>query len=117
MSQNPVTQTIRIALATMFLFWLLLLSRDGHSEEFALPYGGSPYKNMADLDAGEILHLPTGLRVSREQMLDSVSASRVVYIGETRDNIEAHKVQFHVIQFLAKKYPVVIGFKMFCHSG
>lgn len=38
MSQNPVTQTIRIVLATLFLFWLLLLYRDGHSEEFAVPY-------------------------------------------------------------------------------
>ena len=61
MSQNPVTQIIRIVLATFFLFWLLLFYRDGYSEEFAVPYGGSPYKNLADLDAGQILHLPTGL--------------------------------------------------------
>jgi hypothetical protein len=66
MSQNPVTQSIHIFLATLFLFWLLLLSRDGHSEVFALPYGGSPYKNLADLDAGQILHLPNGLVLSRE---------------------------------------------------
>ena len=65
MSQNPVKQTIRIVLATLFLFGLLLLSRDAHSEEFAVPYGGSPYRNLADLDAGQILHLPTGLEVSR----------------------------------------------------
>jgi uncharacterized iron-regulated protein len=93
----------------LFLFWLLLLSRDGHSEVFALPYGGSPYKNLADLYAGQILHLPTGLMLSREQMVDSISASRVIYIGETHDNIEAHKVQLQVIRFLAKKYPVTIA--------
>ena len=61
MSPNPVTQTIRIVLATLFLFWLLLLSREGHSEEFAVPNSGSPYKNLADLDVGQILHIPTGL--------------------------------------------------------
>ncbi len=107
MSQNPVTHTIRIA--PLFLFWLLLLSHEGHSEEFAVP----PYKNLADLDAGQILHLPTGLLVSREQMLDSISASRVIYIGETHDNIEAHKVQLQIIQLPAEKYPVVIGLEMF----
>ena len=117
MSQNPVTQIIRIVLATFFLFWLLLFYRDGYSEEFAVPYGGSPYKNLADLDAGQILHLPTGLGVNRKQMLDSISASRVIYIGETHDNIEAHKVQLQVIQFLAKKYQVAIGLEMFRRSG
>ena len=117
MSQNPVKQTIRIVLATLFLFGLLLLSRDVHSEEFAVPYGGSPYRNLADLDAGQILHLPTGLEVSREQMMDSISASRVIYIGETHDNIEAHKVQLQVIQFLDKKYPIAIGLEMFRRSG
>ncbi len=115
MSQNPVTQTIRIV--PLFLFWLLLLSHEGHSEEFAVPNSGSPYKNLADLDAGQILHLPTGLLVSREQMMDSISASRVIYIGETHDNIEAHKVQLQIIQLLAEKYPLAIGLEMFRHSA
>ena len=69
------------------------------------------------MDAGQILHLPTGLGVNRNQMLDSISASRVIYIGETHDNIEAHKVQLQVIQFLDKKYPVAIGLEMFRRSG
>ncbi len=115
MSQNPVTQTIRIV--PLFLFWLLLLSHEGHSEEFAVPNSGSPYKNLADLDAGQILHLPTGLLVSREQMMDSISASRVIYIGETHDNIEAHKVQLQIIQLLAEKYPLAIGLEMFRRSA
>jgi uncharacterized iron-regulated protein len=42
-------------------------------------------------------------------MVDSISASRIIYIGETQDNIEAHKVQLQVIRFLAKKYPVSIA--------
>ncbi len=117
MSLNPVTQTIRIALTTLFLFCLLLLSREGCSEEFAVPHAGSPYKNLADLDVGQILHLPTGLVVSREQMMDSISASRVIYIGETHDNIEAHKVQLQIIQLLAEKYPVAIGLEMFRRSA
>ena len=71
MNPNPVNQTIRIV--PLFLFWLLLLTHLGYFEEFSLPYGGSPYKNLTDLDAGQILDLPTELEVSREQMLDSIS--------------------------------------------
>lgn len=117
MNPNPVTQTIRIVLATLFLFWLLVLTRNGYSEEFAVPNSGSPYKSLSGLDAGQILHIPTGLVVSREQMMDTISASRVIYIGETHDNIEAHKVQLHIIQYLAKKYPVAIGLEMFRRSA
>ncbi|PIP72239.1 MAG: hypothetical protein COW89_07515 [Nitrospinae bacterium CG22_combo_CG10-13_8_21_14_all_47_10] len=117
MNPNPVTQAIRLVLATLFLFWLLLLSRNAQSEEFAVPYSGSPYRNLADLDAGQILHLPTGLLVRREQMMESISASRVIYIGETHDNIEAHKIQLQVIQFLAEKYPIAIGLEMFRRSA
>lgn len=117
MNPNPVTQAIRLVLGTLFLFWLLLLSRNAQSEEFAVPYSGSPYRNLADLDAGQILHLPTGLLVRREQMMESISASRVIYIGETHDNIEAHKIQLQVIQFLAEKYPIAIGLEMFRRSA
>ena len=117
MSQNPVTQTLYVVPATLFLFLLLLLSRDGHSMEFAVPNSGSPYISLENLDAGQILHLPTGLVVSREQLMDSISASRVIYIGETHDNIEAHKVQLQIIQLLAKKYPMAIGLEMFRRSA
>lgn len=117
MSPNPVTQTIRIILATLFLFWFLLLSSKGHSEEFAVPNSGSPYKSLTKLEAGQIIHIPTGLLVSKEQMMDSISASRVIYVGETHDNIEAHKVQLQIIQHLADKYPVAIGLEMFRRSA
>lgn len=117
MTPNPVTQTIRILLGTLFLFWLLIFPREGYSEEFSVPNSGSPYRNLNDLEAGQILHIPTGTSVSKSQVMDSISASRVIYVGETHDNIEAHKVQLEVIQFLAKSYPVTIGLEMFRHSA
>ena len=104
MSQNPVTQTTRTFLTSFFLFYLLILSRNGHSEEFAVPNSGSPYKNLADLETGQILHLPTGLVVSLKQMMDSIESSQVIYIGETHDNIEAHRVQLEIIKLLTEKY-------------
>ena len=117
MNPNPVTQTIRIILATLFLIWLLVFSREGHSEEFAVPNHGSPYLDLGSLDVGQILHLPTGMVVSLKQMMDSISASRVIYIGETHDNIEAHKVQLQIIQLLSEKYQVAIGLEMFRRSA
>ena len=117
MNPNLVTQTIRIILAALFLFWLLVFSREGNSEEFAVPNHGSPYLDLGNLDVDQILHLPTGMGVSLKQMMDSISASRVIYIGETHDNIEAHKVQLQIIQLLSKKYQVAIGLEMFRHSA
>ena len=117
MTPNPLTQTIRIILATLFLCWLLVFARESSSEEFAVPNLGSPYRDLGDLEVNQILHIPTGTVVSLNQMMDSISASRVIYVGETHDNIEAHKVQLQVIQQLAEKYPVAIGLEMFRRSA
>ena len=93
MSPNPITKTLRTLLITLLLLWVLLITREGQTEEFAVPNLGSPYLNLGKLQTGEILHLPTGLTVNFEQMMNAVAASRVIYVGETHDNIEAHKVQ------------------------
>ena len=112
-----VTQAIRILLSLLFLFWLLLFVKEGQTEEFAVPNSGSPYLNLGDLQTGQILHLPTGLTVTFDQMLDSISTSHVIYIGETHDNIEAHKVQLEIIKKLSEQYPVTIGLEMFRRSA
>ena len=100
-----------------FLFWLLLFAKKGQTEEFAVPNSGSPYLSLGDLQTGQILHLPTGLTVNFSQMMDSVATSRVIYIGETHDNIEAHKVQLQIIKRLSEQFPVAIGLEMFRRSA
>ena len=89
------------------------------AEEYAVPNLGSPYKSLKELKEGEILHLPTGLKVSVEQMIDTVSGSRVIYVGETHDNIEAHRVQLEIIRRLQEKYPgqISVGMEMFRRSA
>ena len=114
---NSITQTIRMFFALSFLFWLLLFAKKGQTEEFAVPNSGSPYLNLGDLQTGQILHLPTGLTVNFSQMMDSVATSRVIYIGETHDNIEAHKVQLQIIKRLSERFPVAIGLEMFRRSA
>ena len=115
MIPNPTSQMTRII--SLFLFCLLLLAPDGHTEEFGVPNSGSPYQDLGDLQTGDILHLPTGLTVNFDQMMDSVATSRVIYIGETHDNIEAHKVQLQIIKRLTEHFPVAIGMEMFRRSA
>ena len=117
MNSNLVIQKIRMVLSILFFFWLLLFVEEGQAEEFSVPNSGSPYLNLGDLQTGQILHLPTGLTVTFDQMLDSISASHVIYIGETHDNIEAHKVQLEIIKKLSTQYPVTIGLEMFRRSA
>ncbi|HCG72585.1 MAG TPA: hypothetical protein DE038_04675 [Nitrospina sp.] len=117
MSLNSVTKTMRTLLITLFLLWLLLITREGQTEEFAVPNSGSPYVNLGNLQTGEILHLPTGLTINFEQMMNAVAASRVIYVGETHDNIEAHKVQLRIIKKLSERYSVAIGLEMFRRSA
>jgi uncharacterized iron-regulated protein len=89
------------------------------AEEYAVPNLGSPYKSLSELKEGEILHLPTGLTVSVEQMIDTVSGSRVIYVGETHDNLEAHRIQLEIIRRLQEKYPgqITVGMEMFRRSA
>ena len=114
---NSATQTIRVFLSLSFLFWLLLFAKKAQTEEFSVPNSGSPYINLGDLQTGEILHLPTGVTVNFSQMMDAVATSRVIYIGETHDNIEAHKVQLRIIKRLSEQFPVAIGLEMFRRSA
>jgi uncharacterized iron-regulated protein len=112
---NIKIQTFRII--PLFFFWLMLFPLNGQTEEFAVPNSGSPYQDLGDLQTGEILHLPTGITVNFDQMMDSIATSRVIYIGETHDNIEAHKVQLKIIKKLSKQFPVAIGMEMFRRSA
>lgn len=105
---------------TITLTSLLLLLATGFlapawAQEHSVPNLGSPYRDLAELNAGEILHLPTGLVVTPEQMIDTVAASRVIYIGETHDNLEAHRIQLEVIRRLHQRFGdrISLGMEMF----
>jgi uncharacterized iron-regulated protein len=117
MKSNQSTPSRQILLISLFLCWLLAFPQESFSEEFAVPNHGSPYRDLDDLDVDQILHIPTGTVVSLKQMMDSISTSQVIYIGETHDNIEAHKAQLQVIQRLSEKYEVAVGLEMFRRSG
>jgi len=119
MNRTPVHLAIKIVLGTLFLIWALSIAQKGSAEEYAVPNSGSPYMSLDDLEMNQILHIPTGIQVTRDQMIKIVSGSRVIYVGETHDNLEAHRAQLEVIERLAKKFPgkITVGMEMFRRSA
>lgn len=119
MNRTPEQLAIKIVLGTLFLFWLLSVTKKSQAEEYAVPNSGSPYVNLNELGMDQILHIPTGIQVTKDQMIDIVQGSSVIYIGETHDNLEAHRAQLEVIARLAKKFPgkITVGMEMFRQSA
>lgn len=74
-----------------------------------------PYPPKEKPKADEIRHVPTGLPLSIEGMMEILSGARLVCIGETHDNLHAHRVELIVIRELARRFPgrVAVGMEMF----
>jgi uncharacterized iron-regulated protein len=77
-----------------------------------------PYPLTAPPRIGQIVHLPTGTPVSPAQMLAMVGDARITYVGETHDNPASHRLELHVLQALAERYPgrMALGMEMFVRS-
>ena len=80
------------------------------------PIGNPEYPYPVENPAvGDIVHLPTGVKVSAEQMNAAVSDARIIYVGETHDNPASHKLQLQILKAVAARYPgrVSLGMEMF----
>lgn len=77
-----------------------------------------PYRILEDATLDDIFHVSTGIKITKGQLLDLLAAKRVIYIGETHDNVEAHRVQLEIIKGLTERYPgqVAVGMEMFQRS-
>ncbi len=74
-----------------------------------------PYPQKKPPKAEDIVHLPTGLKLSLDGMMDMVSGATLVCVGETHDNIDAHRVELIIIRELFRRFPgrIAIGMEMF----
>jgi uncharacterized iron-regulated protein len=74
-----------------------------------------PYPQKGPLKAEDIVHLRTGLQVSLDGMMDMISGATLVCVGETHDNIHAHRVELTIIRELFRRFPgrIAIGMEMF----
>jgi uncharacterized iron-regulated protein len=77
--------------------------------------GLSPYPIARAPEPGDIVHLPTGIMMDFEQMMEIVDAAKVVYIGEMHSNFQAHAAQRRIIEELERRHPgkVAVGMEMF----
>jgi uncharacterized iron-regulated protein len=71
----------------------------------------------APIGPEEILKLPEGDQITFVQLLDDLSRTKVIFVGESHDQIEQHQIQVKIIQALvAKGKDVVIAMEMFERS-
>ena len=98
----------------------LVAAPDGAARESPAAAGdgiGSdlPYPPVGQPEADRIVHVPTGLELSFEGMMDMMAGARLVCIGESHDNYRAHEVQLQVVRELHRRFPgrVAIGMEMF----
>ena len=79
------------------------------------PGSDLPYPPAARPVAGEIDHVPTGLKMSFDAAMDMIAAARLVCVGETHDSLQAHRVELDIIRDLNRRFPgrIAIGMEMF----
>jgi uncharacterized iron-regulated protein len=75
----------------------------------------NPYPPKGGAKAGEIYHLPTGLAISEDGLMDMLSGARLVSVGETHDNLNDQRVELTIVRELHRRFPgkVAVGMEMF----
>ena len=75
----------------------------------------NPYPPKGGAKVGDIYHLPTGLAISEEGLMDMLSGARLVCVGETHDNLNDQRVELTVVRGLQRRFPgkVAVGMEMF----
>jgi uncharacterized iron-regulated protein len=79
----------------------------------------SPYRDISSVQEGDIVHLPTGALVSKDELVDLAGGARVIYVGEAHDNVNAHKVQLEILKALHERHPgnIAVGMEMLKRSS
>ena len=74
-----------------------------------------PYPPPGGGKVGEIYHLPTGLAITENGMMEMLSGARLVCVGETHDNLSDQRVELAVVRGLHRRFPgkVAVGMEMF----
>lgn len=94
------------------LFFWTLTACTMTQQSIGNPEAPYPDDNPA---VGDIVHLPTGVKVTAEQMAAAITDSRIIYVGETHDNPASHRQELQVLKAAAERYPgqVSLGMEMF----
>ena len=79
----------------------------------------SPYRPISSLREGAILHIPTGVEVTKDQCFDLLAEMRIVYVGEAHTNLAHHQVELEILQAMESRHPgrMALGMEMFGRSA
>ncbi len=100
----------------IFLFVaFLLFSQEKADETLLLQIGDKALKDKAmNIVANTIYSSREGKPIAFSRMIEEMSASRFIYVGETHNSLPMHDIQLKVIQALyAKDKKLAIGLEMF----
>ena len=107
---RPDRKTLRILLVMSLLLAGCAANRAASTGNAEMPYPPS-----APPKVEEIVHLPTGLQLSIDGMIEMLSGARLVCVGETHDNLNDQRVELSVVRELYRRFPgkVAVGMEMF----
>ncbi|NVL89722.1 MAG: ChaN family lipoprotein [Desulfobacterales bacterium] len=96
------------------IFCVFLMGCAGHKLNWQ-----SPYRELSSLKEGDIIHIPTGVKITKEQLINMLTGTRIIYVGEVHDNINSHKVQMEILKALTKRHPkkIAVGIEMLKRSS
>ncbi len=105
---------MRAVRVSLLVAAVLLASCSSHRHAVQRPWDLA-YPPESEPAPDTIFHIPTGLEVSIDGMLDMLSGARLVCVGETHDSVHAHRVELLVIRELFRRFPgkVAVGMEMF----
>ena len=69
----------------------------------------------AEINAGDIVHVATGEKITFAQLADSLDGARIVYVGESHSNKESHELELQVLKEFYKRNGgnIAVGMEMF----
>lgn len=69
----------------------------------------------AEINAGDIVHIATGEKITFAQLADSLDGTRIVYVGESHSNKESHELELRVLEEFYKRNGgnIAVGMEMF----
>jgi uncharacterized iron-regulated protein len=69
----------------------------------------------AEINAGDIVHVATGEKITFTQLADSLDGARIVYVGEVHSNRESHELELQILKEFYKRNGgnIAVGLEMF----
>ncbi|MCP4264481.1 MAG: PDZ domain-containing protein [Candidatus Brocadiaceae bacterium] len=69
----------------------------------------------AEINAGDIIHIATGEKITFAQLANSFDGARIIYVGEVHSNRESHELEFQVLKEFFKRNGnnIAVGLEMF----